>query len=240
MKLYKICNKISLLLHALCSAAGYFLIEAISRHSFTDAWTYMTGKPLVFAYNAGLIFTTSLIVYLFRRRTFWRVLVSIFWLLLGIINGVILANRVTPFTGPDLHLLTDGMAVLNKYLPSWGVVVALIVLGVLVLILLSLLIKGPKYQRKVKFRYDLLLVVVGIAAITLEILHLHMKIMDIHTALVSQYLTPASAVLVIIQKKRLRESRRLRITFRQQMRKISRIFSSCSSNPSLIRLWSII
>ena len=75
MKLYKICNKISLLLHALCSAAGYFLIEAISRHSFTDAWTYMTGKPLVFAYNAGLIFTTSLIVYLFRRRTFWRVLV---------------------------------------------------------------------------------------------------------------------------------------------------------------------
>ena len=63
MKLYKICNKISLLLHALCSAAGYFLIEAISRHSFTDAWTYMTGKPLVFAYNAGLIFTTSLIVY---------------------------------------------------------------------------------------------------------------------------------------------------------------------------------
>ena len=89
MKLYKICNKISLLLHALCSAAGYFLIEAISRHSFTDAWTYMTGKPLVFAYNAGLIFTTSLIVYLFRRRTFWRVLVSIFWLLLGIINGVV-------------------------------------------------------------------------------------------------------------------------------------------------------
>ena len=164
MKLYKICNKISLLLHALCSAAGYFLIEAISRHSFTDVWTYMTGKPLVFAYNAGLIFTTSLIVYLFRRRTFWRVLVSIFWLLLGIINGVILANRVTPFTGPDLHLLTDGMAVLNKYLPSWGVVVALIVLGILVLILLSLLIKGPKYQRKVKFRYDLLLVVVGIAA----------------------------------------------------------------------------
>ena len=164
MKLYKICNKISLLLHALCSAAGYFLIEAISRHSFTDAWIYMTGKPLVFAYNAGLIFTTSLIVYLFRRRTFWRVLVSIFWLLLGIINGVILANRVTPFTGPDLHLLTDGMAVLNKYLPSWGVVVALIVLGVFVLILLALLIKGPKYQRKVKFRYDLLLVVVGVAA----------------------------------------------------------------------------
>ena len=164
MRLYKVCNKISLLLHALCSAAGYFLIEAISRHSFVEAWNYMTGKPLVFAYNAGLIFVTSLIAYLFRRRTFWRVLIAIFWLLLGITNGVILANRVTPFTGPDLHLLTDGMAILNKYLPAWGVIIALIVLGLFVLILLALLIRGPKYKRRVKFRYDLLMVVVAMAA----------------------------------------------------------------------------
>ena len=164
MRLYKVCNKISLLLHALCSAAGYFLIEAISRHSFVEAWNYMTGKPLVFAYNAGLIFVTSLIAYLFRRRTFWRVLIAIFWLLLGIINGIILANRVTPFTGPDLHLLTDGMAILNKYLPAWGVIIALIVLGLFVIILLALLVRGPKYKRRVKFRYDLLMVVVAVAA----------------------------------------------------------------------------
>lgn len=163
MKWYKVCNRISLLLHALCSALGYFLIEMISRRSFSAAWTYMTTKPLVFAYNAALIFTTSLIVYLFRRRCFWRVLISILWLLLGIINGVILSNRVTPFTGPDLHLLTDGMAVLNKYLPAWGVVLALILLGFFALLLLILLIKAPKYKRKVKFRYDLLLVVVGVA-----------------------------------------------------------------------------
>lgn len=162
MKLYKVCNKISLLLHALCSAAGYFLIEAISRHSLSEAYTYMMERPLVFAYNAALIFTTSLLVYLFRRRTFWRVLLSMFWLLLGIANGVILANRVTPFTGPDLKLLSDGMAILNKYLPPWGVVVALIVLGIFFITLLVLLIKGPKYKRKIKFRYDLILVLVGI------------------------------------------------------------------------------
>ena len=83
-------------MHALASAAGYFIIEAISRHSFLEAWEYMTGRPLVFAYNAGFIFTTSLIAYLFRRRCFWRVIVSLFWLILGIINGVLLLNRVTP------------------------------------------------------------------------------------------------------------------------------------------------
>ena len=38
MKLYRICNKISLLLHALASAVGYFIMEAICRHSFVEAW----------------------------------------------------------------------------------------------------------------------------------------------------------------------------------------------------------
>ena len=161
MKWYDVCNKVSLLLHALFSAVGYFLIEAISRHSFSEAWAYMTDRPLVFAYNTAFIFTTTLIVYLFRRRCFLRVLLAIFWILLGVINGVILANRVTPFTGPDLHLLTDGMALLEKYLPAWGVTVALVVLGFLALLLLVLLIKGPRYKGKLKYRYNIPLILAG-------------------------------------------------------------------------------
>ena len=70
MKWYKVCNRISLLLHALCSALGYFLIEMISRRSFSAAWTYMTTKPLVFAYNAALIFTTSLLSLTFPPFSF--------------------------------------------------------------------------------------------------------------------------------------------------------------------------
>ncbi len=46
MKLSKFFNKISLILQALWSAVLYLLIEAICSHSFMEAWTYMTGKPL--------------------------------------------------------------------------------------------------------------------------------------------------------------------------------------------------
>ena len=99
MKLSKFCNKISLILQALWCAVLYFLIEALCRHSVVEAWDYMTGKPLVFAYNTMFIFTTMLIVYLFHRRCFWRVVVSVFWLFLGIVNCILLMNRVTPFTG---------------------------------------------------------------------------------------------------------------------------------------------
>lgn len=162
MKWHNVFNRISLLLHVLGSAAGYFLIEAISRHSFLKAWEYMTERPLVFAYNTALIFTTSLVVYLFRRRCFWRIVVAIFWLILGIINGVLLTTRVTPFTGPDLHLITDALKLANRYLPFAGVVAVCILAGVLAVLLLIFFIKGPKYRGNLKYRYNIPLVLAGI------------------------------------------------------------------------------
>lgn len=164
MNWYKFFNRISLILHLLGSAVVYYLVETICRHSFYEAWLYMTEKPLVFGYNTMFIFTTSLVAYLFRRRCFWRVVVAIFWIVLGAINGILLMNRVTPFTGPDLYMLTDALEMAKKYLPEWGVVVACIIFGVLVIFLLWLFIKGPKYKGKLKYRYNIPLVLVGVLA----------------------------------------------------------------------------
>lgn len=163
-KLCNICNKISLILQALGCAVMYFLIEAMSRHSFVEAWDFMVQKPLVFAYNAQFIFTMMLIVYLFRRRVFWRSLISVFWILLGAINGILLMNRVTPFTGPDVAMVTDGLAIAKKYLPSYGVTIVWIVLGILAVALLAMFIKAPKYKGKIRYRYNIPLVLAGVLA----------------------------------------------------------------------------
>ena len=64
----RICNLLSVPLQFLGCCVLYFIIEALSRHSILEAWVYMTESPLIFLYNADLIFTTSLLVYLFRRR----------------------------------------------------------------------------------------------------------------------------------------------------------------------------
>ena len=164
MKLYKICNRISLILQALGCAVLYFVIEAISRHSFVKAWVFITEKPLVFAYNTFFIFTTMLIIYLFRRRCFWRVLIGTIWLFLGAVNGIILMTRVTPFTGPDVHLLADAAAMAKKYLPASGVVVAAVVVTIVLIFLLWLLVKGPVYRGERKFRYIIPLILVGTLA----------------------------------------------------------------------------
>ena len=164
MKWCNFFNKISLILQALGCAVLYFVIEAICRHSFTEAWTYMTTRPLVFAYNAAFIFTTMLIVYLFRKRIFWRIFIGGFWLFLGIVNGVLLLNRVTPFTGPDVKNLTDGLSIAKKYLSQTEMTIGGILLGVAVLILLIILIKSPKYRGKLKYKVNIPLILVGVLA----------------------------------------------------------------------------
>lgn len=155
-------NRFSLFFHALASIVGYFVIETISRHSPREAFLYMTDKPAVFFYNAALIFTTTLIVYLFRRRVFLRVLLTIFWLALGIINGVLLSQRVTPFTGPDLHLITDAFKIADRYLPVWGFALVIVIFIAAVFVLVRLFLKAPKYQGPMKYKYNIPLVAAGI------------------------------------------------------------------------------
>lgn len=160
----KYLNMFSVPLQFLAVFVGYFFIEAISRHSIWEAMGFLTERPLVFLYNTFLIFTTTLIVYLFRRRVFWRVILTIFWMGLGIINGVLLSTRVTPFTGPDLHMITDAFEIADRYLPAFffWVVVILAVLAVLGLVLLF--IKGPKYKGKLRYKVNIPLIIVGVLA----------------------------------------------------------------------------
>ncbi len=139
-------NRLSFLLEAAGCCFLYLIIEAISRHSVTAAWSFMVEHPIVFLYNAGYILSLMLISHCIRRRVFWRILVTVFWLLLGMLNGLILANRVTPFTGPDMKLVTDGLSVLRKYLPEWQAVLGFVLLGILGISMLILLIKAPRYR----------------------------------------------------------------------------------------------
>ncbi len=74
-------NRFSLIFHALLAYIINFVIEAISRHSVVAAWDYMTGTPMVFLYNAFMIFVTFSIVYLFKRRIFVRMIIGAIWVI---------------------------------------------------------------------------------------------------------------------------------------------------------------
>ena len=83
------------------------------------------------------------------------------WLFLGIVNGVLLLNRVTPFTGPDVKNLTDGLSIAKKYLTHTQMTIGAVLLGIAVLILLIILIRSPKYRGKLKYKVNIPLVLDG-------------------------------------------------------------------------------
>lgn len=147
-KLDAFCNRYALILHAVAAFLGYFVIEALARHSVSAAFVFLDDHTKVFLYNTLLIFITTLPVFLFRKRKFWRIIITAIWGILGVSNSVLLANRVTPLTGPDLTMIREGGSVLTKYLSGWQIVLVVIGIVVLIVYLIKQLVTGPKYTGK--------------------------------------------------------------------------------------------
>lgn len=146
---YAFMNRFSLIFHALLACIINFVIEAISRHSVVAAWDYMTGTPMVFLYNAFMIFVTFSIVYLFKRRIFVRIIIGAIWVILGIANGYILLKRVTPFNAQDLKIAGDGIALINNYCNGFEVVVIAVGAVALLIWLISMWRRGGQYAGKI-------------------------------------------------------------------------------------------
>lgn len=140
-------NRYSILFHALLACALVFIIEVCSRRSFIDACVFLGGHAFAFFFNALIIFFTMSIVYLFRRRLLMRIIISCIWLLLGIINGCVLSQRVTPFGYTDLKCISDLLTMTNtQYFTKTQEICVIILLVILVVFLVILALKGPKFQ----------------------------------------------------------------------------------------------
>lgn len=134
------------------------IIELCSRRNLGNTFGYILGSPLVFLYNSLIILSTLSIVLLFKRRTFLFALISTIWLGFGVTNGIILSNRVTPFTATDLTLADLGLGMISKYLSPFTTTLIAILLGVVVLGIIVLFFKGPKYKEKLNYKKNILII----------------------------------------------------------------------------------
>lgn len=143
-------NKYSLVFHALMSCGIVFVVELLSRRDFLSACSFVGSHTAAFLFNAFIVFVSLSLVYLFRRRAFFRIFISGFWIILGIINGCILSNRVTPFGFTDLKCINDLFAMNNtNYFTAEEATIVVIGLGAFFLFCAVLFIKGPRYQGKI-------------------------------------------------------------------------------------------
>lgn len=143
------------------------IVESLSRHSFFEGVSHIWTNPLAFIYNCILIFFTLSISVFFKKRLFVGGIISIFWIIMGVINCIMLSFRKTPFTAPDIKNITDGFGVLTKYFNTVQIVliIALIVLVLALIVLLA--IKTPKVKSKINYLLCGLVTAVSFGAVML-------------------------------------------------------------------------
>lgn len=151
-KYYKVIaflNKYSLAFHFLLACFLVFVIELISRRDFVSAVTFISNHTLAYLYNALIIFASLSLVYLTKYRTQFRLLISAVWIFLGTVNGLILSNRVTPFSYTDLKCISDLFAMQNtNYFTAEEATIVVVSVVSFCVFLGFLFAKGPKYTGK--------------------------------------------------------------------------------------------
>lgn len=154
----------SIVLSALIALAMNLFIETMARHSLIATFEFFAENPMVFLFNTFIIFATYSIVSLFKRRMFCYVIISVPWLALGVTNGVILLNRMTPFTVKDLDNLNDGLSIATNYLSTGTLVLAIVGVLVVLAALVLLFIFGAKVQKQIYYKRNIAAILVIVLA----------------------------------------------------------------------------
>ena len=153
-KLKGACKKIAkqhILLLFIMAVLLNLIIETLGRHSLIESCLFLVQHPLVYFCNTMLIFAVLSIALFFRRRLFASIMLSFLWLALGITNGVILANRMTPFNVKDLSNLSEGLSILTNYFTKKTLIIICAAIAFLVLLIIFLFRKLKPMEEKVKY-----------------------------------------------------------------------------------------
>ena len=153
-------DKYSFWMHIPLAMILIFVMEWMSRHSFTAAWGFVVNHTGPFLFNSYCIFVALSIVFLSKRRGWWRVFISMIFIILGIINCVILLNRVSPFGYTDLYMISDLLTMQDSnYFSAQEAMLAITALVIYIIIMIIYLKIGKKKQNGKPFWQRLILVV---------------------------------------------------------------------------------
>lgn len=125
-----------------------FIVDCLSRKSFIAGVAFYFNHPFRFWCNAMIIMLTVSVTMLFRKRVFWATMVYLVWIVFGIVNCLVLINRVTPFAAVDFKLLDDCFSVLDQYFNIFGFIAIGLGIVLVIVFLVFLWIKTGKASRR--------------------------------------------------------------------------------------------
>lgn len=150
------------------------VIETLARHSLIQSVAFLVGHPLVAISNVLLIFAIISLSMLFHRRIFALVLLGLIPMAVGITNGVILSNRMTPFTVKDFSNMKDGAAIITTYFSTVTLILAVVGIALLIFGGVILFRKAPKLERKIQYKRVIATILI-IALVTFGVIRINTK-----------------------------------------------------------------
>ena len=124
------------------------LIEIMSRHSLVKAVVHLVTMPHMFLFNVLILAATLSLALFFKKRVFVTLLIALIWFILGMINGILLFFRTTPFSFSDILVLKSVSSIITVYLKLWQLI---LIIAFFVLIIVGLVMvyrKSPKWKRR--------------------------------------------------------------------------------------------
>lgn len=145
-----------------------YFIESMARQWGGGGLMFLLGSPLVFIYNSIIIFASLSVGILFRRKILYYFFLSATWVVLGVINGAILSNRMTPFTTKDIANVKDGLTIATNYFSRQALIAGAVVIGIALIGVAIFWLKGPKSGKIIYGRVIPLFLVIMIGTFTVS------------------------------------------------------------------------
>ncbi len=140
--------KIPFVAYLLLACFLNLFLETLSRHSVYKAFLFIGESPMVFLYNASIIFVTLSLVLFAKRKFFATIFVCAVWIASAFANFIVLCFRTTPFSAVDLLMIRNVMTMLDKYMTKWQMVLSAIGIVLVAALLVYLYIRLPKSESK--------------------------------------------------------------------------------------------
>jgi phosphoglycerol transferase MdoB-like AlkP superfamily enzyme len=122
------------------------VIEGFGYNEPFGGFIFLSHNPLAFLLNFLIIYATFSLSWIFRRRWFAQSLLMTLWIVLGVVNGIVLTTRMTPFTTADFEVMDLGIEMFAVYLTTLQTSLVFVAAAVGVVVFTLMFFKAPKRE----------------------------------------------------------------------------------------------
>lgn len=152
-----------------CLIIAFFTLivsESLCRHSVFDAFAFIFESPFAFFFNYLIILLTFSTALFFPKKAFALATVASVWLILSLINCIVLAYRITPFSAIDFSIAINMLGIIDIYLNLFQL--SLIIVGGILFITLFVIFWKKNHSTKIDFKKNSLFVIIVVLTMVIS------------------------------------------------------------------------